>query len=170
MGAGSLAGSGAVAGYLAFMAFSLIFAVALYVVSALFMSKVFDKAGVEGRWRAWVPVYNMMVFVKLGDLSPWLVLYGFGGAILLSWLGIGFLLSLALFLVTGVAAYRIAQKLGAEPMMVALWIIPVVWLIVMAQKSAVWNSQIDAAPWTGNAFLEDRTRWEGVPTQTSVAA
>lgn len=167
---GAVMGSSAVAGYLAFMAFVLVFSIVLYVVSAFFMSKVFDKAGVDGQWRAWVPGYNLMVFLKLGDLSPWLVLYGFGGAILLSWLGIGFLFSLALLLVTGLAAYRIGQKLGAEPAMVALWIIPVVWLVVMAQKDSVWNSQIEAAPWAGNGFLGDRTRWEGVPMQTAVAA
>lgn len=170
MDAGSLMGSGAVAGYLALMAFMFIFSIVLYVVSAYFMSKVFDKAGVEGKWRAWVPVYNMMVFSKLGDLSPWLVLYCLGGTILLSWLGIGFVFSLALFVISALAAYRIGQKLGAEPAMVALWLIPVVWLVVMAQKGSAWNSQVEAAPWAGNGFLEDRTRWEGVPARDAVTA
>ena len=55
-----------------------IFAIATYVLGSWFMMKVFDKAGVQGRWRAWVPVYNLTVFSKLGDLSPWLVLYGIG--------------------------------------------------------------------------------------------
>ena len=36
--------------------------------------KIFEKAGVQGRWRAWVPVYNIMIFVKLGDLKPWWML------------------------------------------------------------------------------------------------
>lgn len=167
---GAVIGSGAVAGYLAFMAFVLVFSIVMYVVSAFYMSKVFDKAGVDGQWRAWVPGYNLMVFLKLGDMSPWLVLYCFGGLILLSWIGIGFLFSIALFAVSALAAYRIGQKLGAEPAMVALWIIPVAWLAVMAQKGSVWNSQIEAAPWAGSGFLGDRTRWEGVPMQTAVAA
>lgn len=169
MDSGSLMGGGVLAGYLAVLAFTFIFSVVLYVVSAFFMSKVFDKAGVDGHWRAWVPGYNMMVFLKLGDLNPWLVLYCFGGLILLSWLGIGFLFSIALFLVSALAAYRIGQKLGAEPAMVALWLIPVAWLVVMAQKNSSWNSHIESAPWAGNGFLEDRTSWEGVPTQARVA-
>lgn len=170
MDAGALMGSGAVAGYLAFTAFLFVFSIVLYAVSAYFMSKIFDTAGVDGQWRAWVPGYNLMVFLKLGDLSPWLVLYCFGGVILLSWIGIGFLFSIALFVVSALAAYRIGQKVGAEPALVALWIIPVAWLVVMAQKNPVWNSQIEAAPWAGNGFLGDRTRWKGVPTQTAVAA
>ena len=28
----------------------------MYVVSSIFMMKIFEKAGVEGKWRAWVPV------------------------------------------------------------------------------------------------------------------
>ena len=83
----------------------------------------------------------------------------------MSWLGIGFLFSIALFVVSGMAAYRIGQKLGAEPALVALWLIPVAWLVVMAQKNASWNSHIEPSPWAGNGFLEDRTRWEGVPSQ-----
>ena len=165
MNSGSMVGGGVLAGYLAILAFTFIFSIVLYVVSAYFMSKVFDKAGVDGRWRAWVPGYNMMVFLKLGDLSPWLVLYCAGGLILLSWLGIGFLFSIALFVVSVMASYRIGQKLGAEPALVALWLIPVAWLVVMAQKNASWNSHIEPSPWAGNGFLEDRTRWEGVPSQ-----
>jgi len=78
--------------------------VAVYVVGAYFLSKVFAKAGVEGTWRAWVPVYNMMVFSKLGDLSPWLVLYCLGGGILLSWTGLGFIFSFLMLGITGMAA------------------------------------------------------------------
>ena len=51
-----------------------IFAIAVYVIGSIFMMKVFEKAGVQGKWRAWVPVYNQMIFLKLGDLSPWLIL------------------------------------------------------------------------------------------------
>ena len=43
--------------------------------------KIFDKAGVQGRWRAWVPVYNTLIFVKLGDLNPWWLLVLWGGGI-----------------------------------------------------------------------------------------
>ena len=55
-----------------------IFALAGYVLGSWFLMKIFDKAGVQGRWRAWVPVYNTMVFAKLGDLNPWLILIAIG--------------------------------------------------------------------------------------------
>src|SRR4051812_30488281 len=48
--------------------------IAAYVIGAFFLMKVFEKAGVQGKWRAWVPVYNSLVAAKLGDLSPWVML------------------------------------------------------------------------------------------------
>ena len=65
--------------------FFLVFDVLFYEHSAWFLMKIFDKAGVQGRWRACVPVYNFMVFLKLGDLSPWLILIGMGASIVLGW-------------------------------------------------------------------------------------
>lgn len=144
---------------------SLIFGVAIYVVSAIFMAKLFDKAGVEGAWRAWVPVYNMMIFFKLGDLSPWLVLYAVAGSVLLSWIGIGFIFSLALYAGSFVAAYRIGMKLHRESSLVAMWIIPPLWLIVMSGKNIAWDKNIPPAQWAGNGFLADHTTWEGIPSQ-----
>ena len=58
----------------------LIFAIAGYVISSFFLMRIFEKAGVQGKWRAWVPVYNILVFAKLGDSHPWVML----GAIVLS--------------------------------------------------------------------------------------
>lgn len=145
----------------------LLLSVAIYVISAIFMAKLFAKAGVEGTWRAWVPVYNIMVFYKLGDLSPWLVLYGMAGAILLSWIGIGFIFSLAVYAGSFVAAYRIGMKLNQETGLVAMWLLPPLWLFVMAGKKEPWNTNIVPASWAGNAFLGDNTTWEGVPSQKS---
>lgn len=159
--------SGLLAAYMAAMVGMVIFAVLAYVLTAFFMSKVFAKAGVQGAWRAWVPVYNFMVFFKLGDLSPWLVLYCVGGAVLLSWIGIGFIFSLALFLGGGVAAYRIGVKLGKETGFVAFWLIPVLWLGIVAFNKDRWNTAVAPAQWAGNSFLADRTVWDGVPAQTT---
>lgn len=65
--------SGAYA-FLALMAglfvFLVIAAIVGYVLQSWFTMKVFEKAGVEGKWRAWVPVYGSMVFAKLGDVNP----------------------------------------------------------------------------------------------------
>ncbi len=63
-----------------------IFAIAFYIVGSIFLMKIFEKAGVQGKWRAWVPIYNYMVFSKLGDLSPWLILIAIGASIVLGWI------------------------------------------------------------------------------------
>lgn len=70
-------------------------AVAFYVVGSWFLMKIFDKAGVQGRWRAWVPVYNMLVFAKLGDLNPWAMLIAIAAGVLLGSIpGLGFIIGL----------------------------------------------------------------------------
>ena len=49
-GAGAL-----VALYLVLIPLLLIIALVGYIVGSFFLMKVFEKAGVQGKWRAWVP-------------------------------------------------------------------------------------------------------------------
>lgn len=146
-------------------------AVASYVVTAFFLMKVFEKAGVQGKWRAWVPVYNAMVFAKLGDVSPWVML----GAILIpSALSqvpvIGWLLSLASLAVAVAAGWRVGLKLGKEWYLLLLWLVPglgfIIWLGILAFDSSRWNTAIPASPWAGTSWLTDTTVWQGVPVQS----
>ncbi|MFJ4252909.1 large exoprotein [Microbacterium sp. NPDC090003] len=151
--------------------FGIVIGLAAYVVSAIFLMKIFEKAGVEGKWRAWVPVYNQMVFFKLGDLSPWIVLYGLAGALLLSWIGIGALFSLAVGVFSVIAAWRVGLKLQKDAVWVVLYIfLSVVWLGINAFDKSRWNPNIQPASWAGNGFLGDRTVWAGIPVQPSAAA
>ncbi|WP_295577627.1 DUF5684 domain-containing protein, partial [uncultured Microbacterium sp.] len=144
-----------------------LFAVAVWVVTSFFLMKIFDKAGVQGKWRAWVPVYNYMVFSKLGDLSPWLILIAIGASVFLSWLPvIGQLISIASFLVLALAAWRVGLKLQKEPVWVVLYILLApVWLGILAFDKSRWNTAVPPAPWASNAFLSDTTVWPGVPAQ-----
>lgn len=152
--------------------FGVIFAIAGYVLSSLFLMKIFEKAGVQGKWRAWVPVYNSMIFLKLGDLSPWLILYTIGASLLLGWIPfLGQIVVIASAVVMVLAAYRVGQKLQKEGAWVVLYIfLSIVWLGIMAFDKSRWNSQIAPAPWAGNAFFGDRTSWEGIPMQSSAQA
>ena len=77
--------SGALAVLAALGFFFFLIAVAFYVIGSWFLMKIFDKAGVQGRWRAWVPVYNLLVFAKLGDLSPWVMLIAIAAFLALIW-------------------------------------------------------------------------------------
>ncbi len=159
--------SGVFAGLMAAAGLLLIVGIAGYVLTSFFLMKLFQKAGVQGDWRAWVPVYNMMIFFKLGDLSPWLVLYGVAGTVLLSWIGIGAIFSLALFVASAAAAWRVGLKLQKEPVWVVLYVVlSIVWFAILGFDQSRWNNAVAPAPWAGNSFMEDRTVWDGVPVQT----
>lgn len=165
----------ALAAFFAIILVSLFFGVIGYVLSSVFLMKIFEKAGVQGKWRAWIPIYNTMIFSKLGDLSPWLVLYAFGGAVVLSWIPVlqvfSGLLSLAGAAVLVMAAYRVGQKLQKEGAWVVLFFfLSIVWLGILGFDKSRWNTQIERAPWAGNSFLGDRTVWDGVPVQSSAPA
>ena len=60
---------------LALTMIGLIAFVALYVWVALALTAVFRKSGEEA-WKAWVPVLNLVVLLRLGGLSGWLLLLG----------------------------------------------------------------------------------------------
>ncbi|WP_223171032.1 DUF5684 domain-containing protein [Microbacterium sp. NIBRBAC000506063] len=149
-----------------------IFAIAGYLITAFFLMKVFDKAGVQGKWRAWVPIYNSMVFTKLGDLSPWLVLIGLGATIVLGWIPVlGQIIALIPAAILLAAAWRVGLKLQKEPVWLILaFFLSIVWLGILAFDKSRWNKDIPPAPWAGNNFLADSTVWAGVPVQTSAVA
>jgi hypothetical protein len=145
-----------------------LFAIAFYVIGSWFLMKIFDKAGVQGRWRAWVPVYNTMVFSKLGDLNPWLILIAIGASIVLGWIPVlGPIIGIAAFIVTLLAAWRVGLKLQKEAVWVVLYFfLSIVWLGILAFDKSRWNTAVAPAPWAGNGFLADRTNWAGIPAQT----
>ncbi|WP_295033772.1 large exoprotein, partial [uncultured Microbacterium sp.] len=144
-----------------------IFAVVFYVLGSLFLMKIFEKAGVEGKWRAWVPFYNVMIFLKLGDLSPWLA-FGF----LLTWVPfLGWLVGIAMAVLMVLAAWRVGLKLQKSGAWVVLYIfLSIVWLGINAFDKSRWNPNIVPASWAGNGFLADRTVWQGIPVQPSAQA
>ncbi len=96
----------------------LVFAVVFYVLGSIFLMKIFEKAGVQGKWRAWVPFYNVMIFLKLGDLSPWLA-FGF----VLTWVPVlGWLVGIAMTVLMVLAAWRVGLKLQKSGAWVVLYI------------------------------------------------
>lgn len=160
-------GAAALAFFLVLLPILFLIAIAGYVIGSIFLMKIFEKAGVQGKWRAWIPVYNTLIFVKLGDLNPWwlLVLWLAGGV--LSWIPvIGQLILLAAFLYTLMAAWRVGLKLQKEAVWLILYFfLSIVWLGILAFDKSRWNTAIPAAPWAGN-FLADKTVWSGIPPQT----
>jgi hypothetical protein len=160
-------GTGAMlAFWLVLLPFLFILAIAAYVIGSWFLMKIFEKAGVQGKWRAWVPVYNTLIFVKLGDLNPWWLLILWGATAFLSWIPVvGQLFGLAAFIYTLLAAWRVGLKLQKEAVWLILYFfLSIVWLGINAFDKSRWNTAIPAAPWAGN-FLADNTTWSGIPNQ-----
>lgn len=172
MGYDDYGGYAALSAMLALFGFVLLIVAVLgYVLSSIFMMKIFEKAGVDGKWRAWVPVYREMVFFKLGDMSPWLVLYTLGATILLAPTGIGSIIGLAFTVFFAMAGWRVGLKLQKEGAWVVLFVLlNIVWMGILAFDRSRWNDRIPPAPWAQNGFLADRTVWDGVPTQSSAVA
>ncbi|MEV7693041.1 DUF5684 domain-containing protein [Microbacterium sp. NPDC089189] len=154
--------------YLLLIPFILLFAAAGYVLSSWFYMKIFEKAGVQGKWRAWVPVYNSLIFAKLGDLSPWWLLGLIAGNAVLSWVPVlNFLLPIAAWIYLILAAYRVGLKLQKEGAWVVLYIfLSIVWLGIAAFDKSRWNTAVRPAAWAGN-FLADKTVWQGIPVQVA---
>lgn len=80
-----------------------------YVWTAVALAAVFDKSG-AAPWRAWVPLYNLSVLLRLGGLSGWLVLL-----LLLPVFGVLFV-----WAAVTTAAHRIGTEFGYRAGMTAL--------------------------------------------------
>lgn len=124
------AGASAVAAgaILTLILFALVLSVAFYIASAILLSRIFKKAGVDP-WKAWVPVYNSWILLELGDQK-------------------GFWAVLALIPIVNIVAavfmyiamYNIGLKFGKEGAFVLLAIfLPLVWFIWLAVDSSTWK-------------------------------
>jgi hypothetical protein len=163
----------AVALFLILIPLFLILALIGYVLSSFFLMKIFEKAGVQGKWRAWVPVYNALIFAKLGDFSPWVMLGAYvAGGVLSNIPVLGFIFALLPVAAMVMAGWRVGAKLNKEWYYLLLWILGIgiyIWYGILAFTKDRWNANIAPAPWAGT-FLADKTVWEGVPVQPSNGA
>ena len=113
----------------------LLFFIVGYVVLAIFLGKIFKKAGVKP-WVAWVPVYNSWKLLEIGGQQ------GF-------WAVLSFIpiINIVAAVYTYIAMYHIGKKLGKDGAFVVLAIfLPLVWLIWLAVDKSTWNDQASTAP------------------------
>jgi hypothetical protein len=170
--------SSAAAGvYIGLAIFYVLIAVVFYVLSSIFIKKIFEKAGVANPNVAWIPIYNYLLLIKLGDLNPFLYLIGIGATILLGWIPlIGQLVDLATAAVFVLAAYRINLKLQKDPILFTIFafFLGLIWLGVLGFGKGQWNTAsrplagvapVPAPPWSHIPFFMDQTTWGGVPNQ-----
>lgn len=77
----SVAAASGIAAFLgAMMTFIMIFGAIWYVLQVISMWKIFAKAG-EAGWKSLIPIYNMVVLLKISGITPWILL-----AYLLIWI------------------------------------------------------------------------------------
>ena len=116
-----------------FAIFATIFGVIGYVINAIFLGKVFKKAGIES-WVAWVPIYNSWKMLEIGGQKGyWSVL-----ALLP-------VVQIASIVFLIIAFYNIGLKFGKTGGFVALAILlPFVWVIWLAVDTSVWNNALGA--------------------------
>jgi hypothetical protein len=161
------------AGLLLAIFVGLFFAVALYIVTALFLRKIFEKAGVANPNVAWIPIYNYMLFAKLGDLNPLIAL---GSVVLVAIPVLNYIAWLVTVGVHIAIAYRVNQKLQKDPVAFTIFavLLAPIWLGVIAFGQGVWNTAskpvagippVPPPPWATQAWLMDTTTWGGVPFQ-----
>ena len=121
----------------------ILFTIAIYIVTALCLMRIFKKAGVKP-WIAWVPVYNSWKLLEIGG-QP-----GF-------WSVLAFIpiVNIVSSVYLYIAMYNIGLKLGKDGVyvVIAIFITPV-WFILLALDKSVWNDTAGApslAPETANA-------------------
>ena len=151
--------------------FFVIFALIAYVLTAIFLTKVFRKAGVQNPAVAWIQIYNTMLLAKLGDMSPWAYLIAvFASGLLANIPVIGFVFAVIPIAVWILLAYRVNLKLGKSPVAftVVAALFSLIWLGIIAFDSSTWRTgepTVPAPPWAKYPFLMDTTTFGGVPDQ-----
>ncbi|TFD32233.1 DUF5684 domain-containing protein [Cryobacterium cryoconiti] len=115
--------------------------IAVYVVTALGLSRMFGKADLEG-WRAWVPVLNTITFLQLGGYPAlWVI------ALLIP--GVNIVGAVILCL----ALNNINRGFGRSGGFTVLGIlVSPVWVLILGFGKDTWNpAAAGAAPLTGRA-------------------
>jgi hypothetical protein len=111
------------------MMFALIFSVAMYVVFALCLMRIFKKAGIEQQWAAWVPIYNNWKLLEIGGQQGfWAVL------------ALVPIVNIVSVVFMYISMYNVGLKLGKEGVFVLLAIfLSPVWLIWLAVDGSTWD-------------------------------
>ena len=112
-----------------FIIFALIFSIAMYVVFAYFLSRIFKKANIDKPWAAWVPVYNNWKLLEIGGQQGFWAILAFIPVV-----------NIVSVIFMYIAMYNVGLKLDKEGIFVLLAIfLSPVWLIWLALDSSKWD-------------------------------
>lgn len=139
--------------------FVLLFSVAIYVLSAIVLTKLFKKAGHPNPWAAWVPVYNGWVLMEIAGRPGWWALVGLAGGISF----IGVIASIGAFVLSILASIDLAKSFGKEGSFAALLILlPFIGYPMLAFGDAQYHGP--AGP-EGNKFGGNANQGSQMPGQ-----
>lgn len=100
--------------------FTLTFGLASYIYSSLTLQKVADRLGEKNTWYAWVPILRRILFFKMGNQNPFLILLG-----LIPIIG-----GIVLRIISIIATCNICEKRGHDKLLGLLSLIPLANLIL----------------------------------------
>lgn len=107
------------------------FAIVVYVISSIFLGKVFKKAGVDPI-KAWIPIYNNWKVLEIGGQQGfWAILYLIPG--------VGIVTTVMMI----IATHNINKKIGYDIGMTVLYIFaPLIWVIIAGINKNPWNESL----------------------------
>lgn len=100
---------------------SLVCSLALYIYSGITLMTIAKKLNHSNPWFAWIPIFNMVLLLQLGDKSPWLILLALIP-------GIG---ALILAIICVIALMTVCEKRGYDKYLGLLSLVPIANLILL---------------------------------------
>jgi hypothetical protein len=111
---------------------SLLLGFGMYIFTSLALMTIAKRLNYENGWFAWIPILNIVLMLKMGDMNPWLVLLmlipGLGG--------------LAIGIIAIIALMNICEKRGYDKLLGLLSIIPIANLVLIAMLA--WGKKKEA--------------------------
>ncbi len=115
-----LVGAGLIFGSV-MLIFALALSLGLYVYSSLAMMTIAKRLDQPNGWFAWIPILNVILLFKMGDMNPWLLLIA-----LIPGLG-----AFVVGIISIIALMNICEKRGYEKLLGLLALVPLANLILL---------------------------------------
>lgn len=93
---------------------------------AICFMKIAKKTNTPNAWFAWVPILNMILFLRMGKLSSWFALLLIAMPIPF----LNFLAAIPLFIISIIAWMKISERLGKPNWLGILSVVPIANIIL----------------------------------------
>lgn len=128
----------------------LLIIIAFYVVYAIGLAKLFNKAGEEG-WKAIIPFYNTFVLIQIAGLNWWYFLIAISGTIcsILKINGLDTLCNLAALAVNFFVFYNLAKKMKQQPVgfgVAGIFVAPIAAMILGFSSKYTYDQSVEVSP------------------------